>query len=161
MPFESDPIAAKLNDLVTSLRPYWWLIPFNELSPAKRALFAIWELEQEVYNGGFKQYFQNSSGDRVPVICEILRIVGADRIALVLERAIALAGPNIPWDDMAKRYPLLNNLPEDIKDKLFDLNRELYNELDGLNASLFRYLSMHRGELDAPADFWIEEATKQ
>jgi hypothetical protein len=161
MPFESDPIAAKLNDLVTSLQPYRWLVPFDQLSPAKRVLFAIWELEQEVYNGGFKQYFQNSSGDRVPVICEILRIVGADRVALVLERAIALAGPNIPWGDIAKRYPLLNHLPEDIKDKLFDLNKELYKELDDLNASLFRYLSKHRDELDAPADFWVEETTKR
>jgi hypothetical protein len=33
MPFESDPIAAKLNDFVSSREAYMWLMWFNELTP--------------------------------------------------------------------------------------------------------------------------------
>src|SRR5712691_6409752 len=115
VPFESDPIAAKLNEFVSSREAYRWLMWFDELKPAEQALIATWELEQEVYNGGFMQYFQNSSGGRVPFICEILRIVEATKAASVLERAIALVGPNIPWDDEVKRYGMLSDLPDENK----------------------------------------------
>ena len=60
MAFETDPIAAKLNDFVSSRQAYMWLMWFDKLPPIERALIAIWELEQEVYNGSFIQYFQNS-----------------------------------------------------------------------------------------------------
>ena len=118
MAFESDPIAAKLNDFIASQEAYMWLLWFDELTPAEQALIAIWELEQEVYNGGFMQYFGNSSGARVPFICGILRTIGADQVASILEGAIAFAGPGIPWDDEIKRYPMLNALSEENKDKV-------------------------------------------
>ena len=160
MAFESDPIASKLNEFVSTHEAYMWLSWFDELKPAEQALLAIWELEQEVYNGGFPQYFQNSSGDRVPVISDILRTVGADKAAAVVESAIALVGPNIPWQDHVKRYRAVEELSGKSKDKLHDLGRELYDELDNLNALLFRYLSRHREQLDAPADFWTEATTQ-
>ena len=119
-------------------------------------MIAIWELEQEVYNGGFLQYFGNSSGARVPFICGILRTIGADQVASILKGAIAFAGPGIPWDDEIKRYPMLNALSEENKDKLSDLGGELYSQLDDLNALLFRYLSKHRDQLDTPEEFWLE-----
>jgi hypothetical protein len=130
--FETDPIAAKLNDFISSRQAYMWLMWFDKLPPIERALIAIWELEQEVYNGGFMQYFQNSSGNRVPFICEILRGVDANKVASVVEHAIALAGPGIPWDDELKRYTMLNSLSDENKSQLFRMDREFYDQLDDL-----------------------------
>jgi Domain of unknown function (DUF4375) len=156
--FESDPIATKLNDFVSSRRAYMWLMWFDELPRVEQALIAIWELEQEVYNGGFMQYFQNSSGNRVPFICEILRGVGANKVASVVERAIALAGPGIPWDDELRRYAMLNTLSHENKSTLSRMSHEFYEQLDDLNLMLFRYLSKHRDLIDAPKDFWTVES---
>jgi hypothetical protein len=161
MAFESDPIAAKLNNFVSSREAYMWLMWFDELTLAEQALIATWELEQEVYNGGFMQYFQNSSGERVPFICKILRTVEANKVASVLDRAIELAGPNIPWDDELRRCAMLKALSDDSKSKLFHMSDELYEQLDDLNSLLFRYLSKHRDQLDAPEEFWAEEATNK
>jgi hypothetical protein len=60
-----------------------------------------------------------------------------------------------------KRYSLLNDLPDENKSELFRMSDELYQQLDDLNSSLFRYLSKHRDELDAPEEFWAEETTNQ
>jgi Domain of unknown function (DUF4375) len=158
MAFESDPIAAKLNDFVGSHQAYMWLMCFDELPPVERALIAIWELEQEVYNGGFLQYLQNWSGNRVPFICEILRGIDANNAACAVERAIALVGPGIPWDDEVERYTMLNTLSDENKSKLSQLGQEFYEQLDDLNLMLFRYLSEHHDQLDAPKDFWTVES---
>jgi hypothetical protein len=154
MAFESDPIAEKLNDFVCSREAYMWLMWLPELRPAEQALIAIWELEQEVYNGGFLQYFQNSSGNHVPFICDVLRRVGASKVTSIMERAIALAGPGVPWDDEIKRFTVLDTLSDENKNKLSQLDHEFYEQLDDLNLMLFRYLSKHRDQVDAPEDFW-------
>ena len=63
MPYESDPIAIKLNELVSRNDAYMWLSWFDELKRPDQALLGVWELANEVYNGGFLQYFHNSSRD--------------------------------------------------------------------------------------------------
>ena len=158
MPYESAPLAIRLNELVVSLDAYMWLMWFDELTPAEQAFIAIWELQQEVYNGGFMQYFQNSSGERVPHICEILRRIDAGPAASVIERAISLAGPDIPWNDKVRRFSALKTISEDNRDKLFHMSKDLFDQSDDLHRLLFQYLSKHREQIEAPADFWTEGA---
>jgi hypothetical protein len=43
--------------------PLAWQEPPVEMSEAERVFICIWQLEAEVNNGGFTQYFTNSSGD--------------------------------------------------------------------------------------------------
>ena len=63
MAYESDPIASKLNELVSRNEAYMWLSWFDELKLPDQVLLGVWELANEVYNGGFLQYFHNSSRD--------------------------------------------------------------------------------------------------
>ncbi len=156
MAYESDPVAAKLNELFCDRVGFWAFVEFDDLNPAEKALAGVWELVQEVYNGGFMQLFQNSSGERVHEICDILRQTGADQAASILERAIALAGPNIPWKDLVGRFEALKRVPEQNKVQLFDLGREFYDQLDDIHRLLWRYLSECRGEIDVADDFWTE-----
>jgi hypothetical protein len=160
MPYESDPIAAKLNDLVGSREAYAWLMWFDELPPAEQALLAIWELEQEVYNGGFFQYFLNSSGNRAPILLNILQTIGANEAASTVSHAVSLLGSDIPWNDEIKRFPIVWSLPDEIKDKLSLLDRALYEQMDELNSLLFQYLSKHRDEIDVSAEFWAQATVR-
>jgi hypothetical protein len=160
MASESNLFGEKLNELVYGQEAYLWLIWFDELNPAERSLVAIWELKQEIYNGGFPQYFMKGSGARVSYICDILRNIGAAPTASLLESAISLVGPSIHWDDDVERFRDIEALPEGTKDKLFELDSRFDEQVVDLDRLLSQYLSKHQDQIDAPEEFW-KEATNQ
>jgi hypothetical protein len=61
-----------------------------KLSIVERRLVAVGSLRSEVSNGGFDQYFFNSAGDLASDAVEAARGAGADDLARLIERAIAL-----------------------------------------------------------------------
>ena len=159
MAYESDPIASKLNTLVSSNQLYMDLDAFEELNPAEQALIGVLELANEVYNGGFLQYFQNSSRDRAKPMIGVLRAIDAPRAAAILESAIAVAGPGTRWGDEPNYFTAVQSMPDDDKKRLKEFERSLYDELDNLHRQVFGYLSKHRDQIvDAPDDFWTESA---
>lgn len=156
MPYESDPIASKLNELVSRNQASMWLMWFDELQLPDQALIGVWELANEVYNGGFTQYFHNSGRQHAKPMTSVLRSIGADRVAAIVDSAIALAGPGTRWGDERNYLTAIQSMPADVKDQLRKLESNLYDELDDLHRLVFTYLLQHRGEADAPADFWTE-----
>jgi Domain of unknown function (DUF4375) len=160
MPYESDPTAQKLNELVSSQELYFGLLCFDTLNLADQLLIGTWELANEFYNGGFVQYFHNSSRDRAKPMVGLLRTVGADRSATILEEAIALIGPGTPWAEETNCMTAVNSMPEEISKAVNDLEHALYNDLDHLHLLVFSYLSKHRDEIEAPSDFWTEPTNK-
>jgi len=156
----SDPIGSKLNELVVSLGLHWDLAGFDDMNPAEQALAGTWELANEVYNGGFMQYFHNSSRDHAKPMIEVLRSFDAHEAADLLKTAIAVCGPGTAWGDEPNFLAALKLIPEDVRRQISDLERMLYDGLDDVHLRLFRYLSKHRDQLEASADFWTE-ATSQ
>ena len=67
---------------------------FRNLSVPHKVFSAIWALEAEVNNGGFSQYFFNSSGATAGFVHEALMIVGALKTA-------DFAGARLP-----RRFPM-------------------------------------------------------
>lgn len=65
------------------------------LSKPKQAIYVIWCLESEVNNGGFNQYYSNSSGQFSKITPEALRLIGANRFADLIERTNKLHGSEI------------------------------------------------------------------
>ena len=156
MPYETDPIARKLNDLVFSQELYMGLICFNDLNSAEQVLIGTWELVNEVYNGGFTQYFHNSSRDHAVPMITVFRSIGAHRAAEIMESAIALTGPGTRWGDKPNFVAAVSSMPPDVKSRLVELEHQLYDELDGLHLHVFNYLSKHRDQIDTDANFWTE-----
>ena len=58
-------------------------LPYPELSPEEKVFLHVWELEAEVNNGGFEQYFINSSGGHAAKIAESLEAIGAVQAAAI------------------------------------------------------------------------------
>jgi len=156
MAYESDPIAQKLNELVGSQELYFGLLTFDGLPLAEQALIGTWELANEVYNGGFTQYFHNSSGRHAKPMVGILRSINASRAADILAKALAIAGSGTPWGDEPNFSKARSAMPEELKSHLRDLERDLYDELDNLHLQVFRYMSRNRSQFDVPEDFWKE-----
>jgi Domain of unknown function (DUF4375) len=160
MAYESDPIAQKLNDLVNSQEYYVSSANFDELTAVEQVLGGTWELVNEVYNGGFTQYFHNSSRDHAKSMVAVLRSIDAHRAATILEAAIVLAGPGTPYGDAPGFMAAIKSMPEEVKKNVRKLERDLYDELDNLHLQVFRFLSKHRDQIKVSADFWTTDRTE-
>src|SRR5580704_8503592 len=62
---------------------------FSRQSLPQKVFSAIWAVESEVNNGGFSQYFLNSSAESASFVVEALETIGAPETAAICERAIA------------------------------------------------------------------------
>jgi hypothetical protein len=76
-------------DLHFSEMPEEFLIKFQRLRPEVGHLFAASWCHGEVCNGGFHQFFSNSTGVLAPEALEAFRAMGQTELAGVLEEAIA------------------------------------------------------------------------
>lgn len=54
---------------------------------SRQAIYMIWALEAEVNNGGYNQFYFNSSGQFYKHLPEVLRLVGANKFADLTEKA--------------------------------------------------------------------------
>jgi len=159
MPYESDPIASKLNEWVSAQSLYWDLDSFDIMSPMEKALIGTWELINEVCNGGFMQYFHNSSRAHAKPMVGVLRSFGAPQAADVLASAIAIAGPGTRLGDEPSYLVALKAMSGDVRDRLSQLEDQLFDCADETHLQLYRYLSEHRDEIEAPDGFWTETPT--
>ena len=66
------------------------------LTDAEKAFYFVVQLEGEVNNGGFSQFFYNSSGDFANETPAALRKIGADKTADICDRALAAFGGAVP-----------------------------------------------------------------
>lgn len=134
---------------------YAYAIGDEDLRPAEQALTSILELEQEAYNGGFLQYFQNSRGERAQLVVDMLHQIGSPKIAAMVGRMLELLAVHAP---VGPTYVDFGALPKAVQDEINAAEREFYDAFDEINAALFAYVSKRREEIDAPDGFWTEGA---
>lgn len=68
----------------------------ENLSQEERIVLAVEELEREVSNGGYEQFFLNSSREYAPIIVEALTRIGCPRTATITQNALnALRCPEL------------------------------------------------------------------
>lgn len=65
-------------------KEYGSVIKWNK---SRQAIYMIWWLEGEVNNGGFNQYYANSSGQYYKLLPEALQLVGAVKFAEITQQA--------------------------------------------------------------------------
>ena len=63
---------------------YETVLTFNK---AQQAIFVIWCLDGEVNNGGFNQFYFNSTGQFAPLMPNALQLIGANKYADVVRQA--------------------------------------------------------------------------
>jgi len=97
-------------------------VGFNGLSSGEKVFICVWSLKGEVDNGGFDQFFYNSSGDYADYTPTALRKIGAERVADIVDKAIALFPNGKP--------PQENHLRIQQLDELSDISRTQLSELD-------------------------------
>ena len=126
---------------------------YQLLSPGRRAVVLIANLENEVSNGGFDQYYLNSSGDGAAATPESLRLLGLDQLAEMVEQANAQF-PGGPPSDRRQRLAQLDRLPKTAGKVWDELDRRFY-DLPGpfggfAESAGTRYMLAHPAEFFKP-----------
>jgi hypothetical protein len=127
----------------------FWRMEFSRLSLPERVFAAIWELESEVNNGGFHQFYFNSTGDIANFTPDALKAIGAiNAMKLVLEANGLFPNGHPAEDQMARRAQLEAIGKNDGKDLFDQLDDKFYSYPDNLTELLYDYVILHRAEIE-------------
>ena len=105
-----------------------------------KVFVAVWSLKGEVDNGGFDQWFFNSSGDWAIDTPRSLREIGAVITAKMVEEAIAAFPGGAPPVDIDERRKRMESASEDTAEKWDVLSTTFYEEEEDLDALLQEYV---------------------
>ena len=105
----------------------------DKLNSSQRVLVIVENLEREINNGGFHQFYWNSSGDFANETVEVLYKIGAKNTAEIVKRANSEFPNGIVPTDRDKRGEILDTINEEAKAKWNELDFKFYgpNEVTG------------------------------
>jgi hypothetical protein len=119
----------------------------QSLSQEERTVLAIEALEREVNNGGYEQFFLNSSNEYAADVVSALEAIGCPKNAAIARRAITalgLAGPPTP----ARLEEALENGGDELSDTLRSFNDDYYSCDEPIADRLFEFVRAHRQQID-------------
>jgi hypothetical protein len=131
--------------------PSTFLKQFSAAPVAPRDLFAAHWCQSEVCNGGFAQFFGNSTGVLAPEAVNAFRVLGMPQTATALAKAISCFGPEYPRDRTSRQAALaaIGSGAHAIKALFSGLEREFYSLIDSENggfvAAADAYAEAHAG----------------
>ncbi len=103
------------------------------------------DLEAEVNNGGFHQFFNNSSGDNTAETIHALETIGATVMANILRRAASKFPGSMPPKDRSQRLDVLwANFPR--ADEFSELDTEFFAYPEDLSALVAEYKRRFPGD---------------
>lgn len=119
---------------------------FATQSIPQQVFSTIWELESEVNNGGYSQYFQNSSAETAPFLVAALVTIGASQAAELSTCAINAAFP----DGLPAAPELISSVADkfsdDVLGQLDVLDKQYFSCPDNLTDLLFDFVSKYPDE---------------
>jgi hypothetical protein len=109
-------------------------------SQAERNVYVVQGMNREVNNGGFEQFFSNSSGELAFDLVPALKAIGSQGILSVAERALQRFGTpsSLSYDAWQSH---LAAITRDGKESLWvDLDREFYDTSEDTAKLLLDYV---------------------
>jgi hypothetical protein len=103
------------------------------LSDAERTVVTAYRFALEVSNGGIEQFFANPSGDAWRETLTSIRMVGAARLANIVESALTVFPNGTPADDQLTRCDQLRKAGAPARQLLWSLTGE-YHDLQSKSA---------------------------
>ena len=130
-----------LIELSESERTDFGRVDFPSQSEPQQVFSAIWELESQVNNGGFEQYFTNADPGVIAFTSSALLSVGALACADIFDEAVTIAFPEgIPSEEEA-RYQQIASLSEEDSARLGEFDEAFFERPDDLNDLLFAFVA--------------------
>jgi hypothetical protein len=125
----------------------------SSLTGSERVLLSVWAATGEIENGGFDQFFYNSSGDHAGEAPGAFRAIGAPGKAAVIEQALALFPGKAPPSAREERIAALDELTEREGEELFEaLDSAFYAVAESVDDLLAAYVAAHEAEIAPPPE---------
>jgi hypothetical protein len=132
-----------LIDLSESTRTDFGKVDFSEQSEPQKVFSAIWELESQVNNGGFLQFFEYADADSAEYAPTALRAIGAQTCAEIVHRALRAVSPSPLPASQPDREKLIGAVSESARDQLVELDEQFLAYPDNLTDLLFSHVAAH------------------
>ena len=113
---------------------------FAKLTEPQKTFSLCQWFEQEVNNGGFWQFFFNSSGNFAHQIVDSLRIIGANTTADILQEAINQFPNKIVPNTYDERMNVFEQIGKTEREVWNELDKQFYKYPDDLCALNFEYI---------------------
>jgi hypothetical protein len=129
----------EIDDLLTSV---FYDTP-DKLTECEKNIVYIEELEREVNNGGFNQYFFNSSGDFAIETINALKVIGSKIFLEILQEAVNKFPGRIVPKDRYKRQELLEGINIDLWE---ELDNRFYKYGEDIYDLMIKYINQNINE---------------
>ena len=120
----------------------------TKLTESQKVLLFVENLEREVNNGGFNQFYWNSSGDFAHETLDGLKTIGATKMASILTKA------NPVWPDLAvpkdrtERQAEQEKIEEQANPTWEQCDTEFYEYPDDILTLLLGYVKQHKADFE-------------
>lgn len=117
----------------------------TNLSDVERQYWAVGCLSGEVYNGGFDQYFHNSSGATYSAAVDGLKAMGATTSLLLLQKAkqMIFGFTDVPEETCARRRIQASVESDSLKWRLDELDKQFWEDPDNLATRSEKFAISH------------------
>jgi hypothetical protein len=113
---------------------------------SEKLINAVLDLESEVMNGGFHQYFQNSAGDQWKDALTGLDKIGAVKTLELLTKALTVFTDSKPSDIQEERQEIVKELSQEQIALLDNLDQEFYKYEDRTSSLVITYAEKNRSD---------------
>jgi hypothetical protein len=120
---------------------------FGSLSLPERVLHHVYWLESEINNGGFEQYFINSSGDYALDTPSALDEIGAYETAKIVKQAIDIFPGGEPPLVREDRIKKIDSMDESTRDKYSELDLEFLKYPEPLEELQVQYMIAKKNQI--------------
>jgi hypothetical protein len=115
------------------------------LSNPEHIVLAVEALEREVNNGGYDQFFTNSSREFAPTIVDSLRRIGCKKAASITERALKALGVSDPTVEAIDTAMAVDD--EERTKRFAQCDDEYYKNTEPIAERLFAFIKANKAEI--------------
>lgn len=120
---------------------------YDSLTQPEKVLNRVYWLESEINNGGFDQFFANSSGDYAIDTPAALEAIGAHHTAQLVKRAIDIFPGGLPPRDRQQRIEKMNMIDADTANQFENLTSEFLEYRDPLEELQYKYIVANKDQI--------------
>ena len=114
----------------------------ESISEAEYVILAVEAFETELNNGGFDQFFSNSSVEYAAIITNSLSVIGCTKVAILADEAIKLLNLETITPDMIRDK--MEQEEEQLENSLDELDNQFYSCEEPIAYKLFEYMKLNR-----------------
>lgn len=118
----------------------------DKLTEKERVIFVTQELAMEVNNGGFYQFYENSSGNFANEVISALETLGTERMLVICQKANAIFGDSVPEERDVRNAFLTHEVTFEQINILEECDKEFDKAYIELTELSYRYLKEYEKE---------------